>query len=97
MDKAREVMRAAFTAIPKGGPGGKGGPEGSAIVGMAKSLTILGGVSFLGYQSIYNVPGGHKAVVWNRMSGLSDKVEGEGYKFRVSSRKRPRHQCRHLL
>jgi len=48
-----------------------------------QSVVILGTVGAAGYNSIYNVPGGHKAVVWNRYSGLGDKVEGEGYKFKI--------------
>ena len=40
---------------------------------------------YTGYHSVYTVEGGHRAVVWNRWSGLTDKVEGEGLKFRVST------------
>eukprot|EP00621_Florenciella_sp_RCC1693_P001122 CAMPEP_0182522394 /NCGR_PEP_ID=MMETSP1323-20130603/255_1 /TAXON_ID=236787 /ORGANISM="Florenciella parvula, Strain RCC1693" /LENGTH=338 /DNA_ID=CAMNT_0024730507 /DNA_START=144 /DNA_END=1161 /DNA_ORIENTATION=+ len=81
MNQAREAFQRAAKQLPKGGPGGGGG--GSAIVGMAQSLGILGAVGYTGYHSVYTVEGGHRAVVWNRWSGLTDKVEGEGLKFRI--------------
>mmetsp|Transcript_35629 Transcript_35629/g.82499 ORF Transcript_35629/g.82499 Transcript_35629/m.82499 type:complete len:322 (-) Transcript_35629:385-1350(-) len=81
MNQAREAFQRAAKQLPKGGPGGGG--SGSAIVGMAQSLGILGAVGYTGYHSVYTVEGGHRAVVWNRWSGLTDKVEGEGLKFRI--------------
>jgi len=83
MNQAREAIRQVLAKLPQGGGGGGGGPQGSAIAGMLQSVGILGGVTYLGYNSFFSVPPGHKAVVWNRYSGLTDKVEGEGLIFRI--------------
>ena len=90
MNQAREAFRQVLSKMPKGGGGGGagGGGQGSAIASMVQSVAILGGVGYLGYNSLFNVPPGHKAVVWNRYSGLTDKVEGEGFKFRVRGERR---------
>ena len=89
MNQAKEAFRQVLSKMPKGGGGAGGGPQGSAIASMVQSVAILGGVGYLGYNSFFTVPPGHKAVVWNRYSGLTDKVEGEGLIFRVSARGTP--------
>lgn len=43
-----------------------------------KSLFGLGVLAYAGYNSFYTVEGGHRAVVWNRITGLSETVVGEG-------------------
>jgi hypothetical protein len=83
MNQAKEAFRQVLSKMPKGGGGAGGGPQGSAIASMVQSVAILGGVGYLGYNSFFTVPPGHKAVVWNRYSGLADKVEGEGLILRV--------------
>mmetsp|Transcript_113 Transcript_113/g.207 ORF Transcript_113/g.207 Transcript_113/m.207 type:complete len:311 (+) Transcript_113:91-1023(+) len=81
MNNARKAFEQMSARLPQGGGGGGGG--GSAILGMAQSLGILGAVGYTGYHSLYTVEGGHRAVVWNRWSGLTDAVQGEGLKFRI--------------
>ena len=47
-------------------------PAGAA--GLARAL-IFGGVGLYGAsQSIYNVEGGHRAIVFNRFSGIKSNV-----------------------
>merc|ERR1719331_1639244 len=38
----------------------------------------LGGVGLSAYNSLFNVEGGHRAIVFNRVFGVKDKVYGEG-------------------
>ena len=49
-------------------------PGGGAASTMAK-LALFAGVGVYGLaNSIYNVDGGHRAIVFNRISGIKDKV-----------------------
>lgn len=50
-----------------------------AIVGAAG----VGGLSYGVYHSIYNVEGGHRAVMFNRVWGISDHIIGEGTHLRI--------------
>lgn len=47
------------------------------------ALLFLGGTAYAGYDSLYTVDGGHRAVIFSRISGVLDKVEGEGLHFRI--------------
>jgi len=51
---------------PKGGLGGGVG------------LAALVGLSLFGYSSLVNVEGGHRAIVFSRISGIKNKVYNEG-------------------
>ena len=47
-------------------------PAGS---GALVKLALLGGaVWFTGAKTLYNVEGGHRAIVFNRLEGIKDKV-----------------------
>ena len=38
-------------------------------------LGIIGGVSlYVAFKSLYNVEGGHRAIVFNRIHGIKDRV-----------------------
>lgn len=51
-------------------PGGRGG----AVSGLLK-LGIVGGIGlYAAANSLYNVEGGHRAIVFNRIVGVKDKV-----------------------
>jgi len=48
------------------------GPAGA----LAK-LAVIGGLGLYGaMNSLYNVEGGHRAIVFNRIVGVKDKVKG---------------------
>jgi hypothetical protein len=49
----------------------------SALPGAGRYAGVLGGVLALGYsltQSLFNVEGGHRAIVFNRFQGIKDTV-----------------------
>lgn len=59
--------------------GGGGGPAGMAV----KLIVGGGAVAYLGYNSLFDVQGGHRAVMFNRIYGVTDTVHAEGTHFRV--------------
>jgi prohibitin 2 len=48
------------------------------LTGLAKVAGTFGGLGWLGYHSLFSVDGGHRGVVFNRLSGVKDDVYGEG-------------------
>lgn len=84
-DKLKEAMQRLAQNIPKGGmPSGGGG--GGAAAAAAKATTALVAAGALGYgamNSIYEVKGGQRAVVFNRIVGMKDGVYGEGLNFNI--------------
>lgn len=63
-------------------------PSGAVLSGLA----ILAGTGLLaygGYQSIYTVPGGHRAIIFSRLSGVQSDIKSEGTHFRVPWLQRP--------
>lgn len=63
-------------------------PTGLIINGM-KAATVIGGIGWLGYESIYTVEGGHRAVMYNRLYGIKEDVVGEGTHFKIPWFERP--------
>lgn len=59
------------------------------ISNLLKAGLGIAGVGYLGYESVYTVHGGHRAVMYNRYSGISDSVIGEGMHFKVPWLQRP--------
>ncbi|KTW30263.1 prohibitin-2 [Pneumocystis carinii B80] len=58
---------------------GKGGSSG-AIIGVGLAIG-LAGLGMLINLSLYNVDGGHRAIKYNRISGVSPKIYNEGTHF----------------
>lgn len=54
-------------------------PQGGS--GAIKALIAAGILVYAGSQSIFNVEGGHGAVVFNKISGVKQAVKGEGTHF----------------
>lgn len=90
-DKIKEAMKRISQNIPKGGmPSGGGGGGAAAAAGKAvTSLASAGALGFAAYSSVYNVDGGHRAVVFNRLTGMKPTVYGEGLNFVVPWFERP--------
>jgi len=57
-------------------------PSGAGLGALA-FLGAAGLVGYAGYQSLYTVPGGHRAIVFSRWSGLGSEIIPEGTHFRV--------------
>ncbi|KAK1441775.1 prohibitin [Babesia gibsoni] len=53
------------------------------IAGAGSMLILAGGGSILAYNSLYNVEAGHRALVYNRISGIGDRLVGEGTHFLI--------------
>ena len=64
-----------------------GGAPGffKAVAGVAG----LGAVGYGGYESLYTVEGGHRAVLYSRLTGVGDQVYSEGMHFKVPWLQRP--------
>uniref|UniRef100_A0A0D9WXI5 Prohibitin n=1 Tax=Leersia perrieri TaxID=77586 RepID=A0A0D9WXI5_9ORYZ len=71
----------------------KGGgrvPVPPAGAGTLVKLAVLGGtVVYAAVNSLYNVEGGHRAIVFNRIQGIKDKVYPEGTHFMIPWFERP--------
>lgn len=86
---AKKVNQAAGSS--GGGSGGKG-DGGRAAAAAAKSITALsvaGAFSYGTYNCVYTVPGGHRAVMFNRVIGMKDAIYGEGLNFNIPWFERP--------
>ena len=87
----KEAMQRLAKSMPKGGagggmPGGSGGGGGGAAKAAASATGALVGAAALGYgayNSVYTVQGGHRAVVFNRVTGMKEQVYGEGLNFNI--------------
>lgn len=69
------VMKALGKMMGGGPPKGLGSFVGLLAGGTAVSMTA--------YNSLYNVEGGHRVVIFNRFSGISQEVKREGTHFRL--------------
>ncbi len=71
---AGQRLAAARAAAAKEGGGGGGGPQaGKALGGLVAVAAGLGGLGWLGMNSIVIVQPGKLGVVYNRIGGLNDK------------------------
>jgi len=84
---AKQVNQAA--ASGGGGSGGGGGRAAAAAAQSVTALAVAGGLAYGTYNSIYTVPGGHRAVMFNRATGMKDSVYGEGLNFNIPWFERP--------
>ena len=65
--------RGGFGGMPGGMPGGPRG-VGTAVGG----LLLLGGGLFFAQNALFNVDGGHRAIKYRRISGVSKEIFTEG-------------------
>ena len=49
-------------------------PSAGAIAGAVQAIVYGGGATYGLYNSLFNVEGGHRAIVYNRVVGVKDKV-----------------------
>ena len=69
---AGQRIAAARAAAAKEGGGGGGAPGGGAIAGLATALLGLGGLGWVGMNSVVIVQPGKLGVVYNRIGGLNE-------------------------
>jgi prohibitin 2 len=80
---AKQVSSAAGSAGGGSGGGGGGGRAAAAAARSVGALAAAGGLAYGTYNSLYTVPGGHRAVVFNRVLGMKDTVYSEGLNFNI--------------
>ena len=57
---------------------GRGGPSPRGMAGGAASIAILLGVVVAGNSALFNVDGGHRAIKYTRIGGVSKEIYSEG-------------------
>jgi len=87
-DVFQQVSQRVSSNMPSGGGGGGGKATQSAARAMGAAV-VAGGLGYGAYNSLYTVPGGHRAVVFNRLVGMKDNVYGEGLNFNIPWFERP--------
>mmetsp|Transcript_23729 Transcript_23729/g.27992 ORF Transcript_23729/g.27992 Transcript_23729/m.27992 type:complete len:318 (-) Transcript_23729:401-1354(-) len=92
-DKVKEAFQRLAKNMPKGGmPSGGGGGGSGAAAAAAKATTALvaaAGLGYGAYNSVFTVQGGHRAVMFNRITGMKETVYDEGLNFNVPWFERP--------
>lgn len=53
-------------------------PPTPKITGLVGGLVLLGGGAMLLQNALFNVDGGHRAIKYRRLSGVSKEIYGEG-------------------
>ncbi|KAJ9550258.1 hypothetical protein OSB04_014303 [Centaurea solstitialis] len=64
-------------------------PNGGAASALIKFGAVIGLGLYAAGNSLYNVEGGHRAIVFNRIVGIKDKVYPEGTHFMIPWFERP--------
>ncbi|CEO94790.1 Prohibitin [Plasmodiophora brassicae] len=59
------------------------GPGAGAVGKLAATLFGAGAIAYGGYNSLFTCPGGHRAVMYNRVVGVKDAVYPEGMHFMI--------------
>lgn len=74
---ASEAFKKAMNSMPKG-------PSSNDVGNGAKGVLALLGLGYAGTNAFFSVEGGHRAVMFNRFTGVNqDKVYGEGLNFNI--------------
>lgn len=55
-----------------------GGPSPPRAAGGIVGLVLLGGVAVIGQNALFNVDGGHRAIKYTRIGGVSKEIYTEG-------------------
>jgi prohibitin 2 len=65
-----------------GFPGG-GMPSPRGLGGLVAGLVLVGGGAFVFRNALFNVDGGHRAIKYRRISGVSKEIYSEGKSWLV--------------
>ncbi|CZS94868.1 prohibitin [Rhynchosporium agropyri] len=63
--------------------GKTGGPSPKGVAGGVGSLLLLGGALMVGNNALFNVDGGHRAIKYTRIGGVSKEIYSEGTHFKI--------------
>ena len=61
-----------------GGGGFRGPPNPRGFIGGFAGLLLLGGGALVLQNALFNVDGGHRAIKYRRVSGVSKEIYNEG-------------------
>ncbi|EDO19203.1 hypothetical protein Kpol_1050p61 [Vanderwaltozyma polyspora DSM 70294] len=78
--KAFQQQLSRVQQANRGGSGGRGGAPNGAFAGLG-GLLLLGGGALFFNSALFNVDGGHRAIVYSRIGGVSSKIYNEGTHF----------------
>ncbi|KAL1893759.1 Prohibitin-2, subunit of the prohibitin complex (Phb1p-Phb2p) [Sporothrix stenoceras] len=81
-DYVRRLQQMALNSSRRGAGGGGGGP-GPRVGGLLSSLLLVGGGIWVFQNGLFNVDGGHRAIKYRRVSGVSKEIYGEGTHFMI--------------
>ncbi|CAK7225568.1 Prohibitin-2, subunit of the prohibitin complex (Phb1p-Phb2p) [Sporothrix curviconia] len=82
-DYVRRLQQMALNSSRRAGGGGGMPPGGPRIGGLLSSLFLVGGGIWVFQNGLFNVDGGHRAIKYRRLSGVSKEIYGEGTHFMV--------------
>lgn len=88
-DKLKEAFQRLAKNAPKGPKMPNSGGAADAAGKAATALLSAGALSYGAYNSIFTVEGGHKAVMYNRITGMKETVYSEGLNFNIPWFERP--------
>jgi len=72
------VNRMQQVARSGGGSPFRGPPNPGRFAGGFAGLLLLGGGALIFQNALFNVDGGHRAIKYRRLSGVSKEIYGEG-------------------
>ncbi|CAK7215026.1 Prohibitin-2, subunit of the prohibitin complex (Phb1p-Phb2p) [Sporothrix bragantina] len=82
-DYVRRLQQMALNSSRRAGGGGGMPPGGPRLGGLLSSLFLVGGGIWVFQNGLFNVDGGHRAIKYRRLSGVSKEIYGEGTHFMV--------------
>lgn len=62
---------------------GAGGPSPKGLGGAVGGLLLLGGLAVVANNSLFNVDGGHRAIKYTRIGGVSKEIYSEGTHLKI--------------
>jgi len=78
MDKVREAVQRLVGMMPQGLPSGPPGGIGMAGRLLGAGAVGVTGLAYGGSSMLFNVEGGHRAVMFHRFGGVQERVRAEG-------------------
>ncbi|CAK7566911.1 MAG: Prohibitin-2, subunit of the prohibitin complex (Phb1p-Phb2p) [Sporothrix epigloea] len=82
-DYVRRLQQMALNSGRRAGGGGGMPPGGARLGGLLTSLVLVGGGAWVFQNGLFNVDGGHRAIKYRRLSGVSKEIYSEGTHFMV--------------
>ncbi|TVY51346.1 Prohibitin-2 [Lachnellula cervina] len=83
MSNPQEAWRQLAKNLERVRQAGGGGPSPKGFAGGAVALLTLGGILVVGNNSLFNVDGGHRAIKYTRVGGVSKQIYSEGTHLKI--------------